>query len=84
MPPFYNPKMIIPTFNFISKVKSILQNDNLMSQENLIEGYDIMMGKTNMCDFWDPESIQPLDPSAAPTPINKTSKLGEVTTGYLY
>ena len=53
-----------------------------MYQENLIKGYNILTGKTNGRDFWDLESIQPLDPSAVPTPIDDTSKLEEVKTGY--
>ena len=43
-----------------------------------------MTEKTNRRDFWDPESIQPLDSSAVPILIDKTNKLGDVTTEYLY
>ena len=81
---FYNRKIIVPTFNFTSEVTSLLHNDNLMREKNLIKGYDIMTGETNGRKLWDPETIQPLDPSAVTTPIDKNSKLREVTTGYLY
>ena len=81
---FDNQRITVPTFNFISEVTSLRHDENLMYEENWIEGYDIMTGKTNGRDFWDPEYIKPLDMRAIPTPIDKTSKLGEVTTGYLY
>ena len=77
---FDNRRITILTCSFIGEAISPLHNDNLMCQENAIEGYDIVMGKTNVNDFGEPESIQHLDPSAIPTPIDKTSKLGQVIT----
>ena len=81
---FDNRKIPVPTFDFVSAVTSLLHNDNVMAEENIIEGYDIMTGETDGCDFWDPATIQPLDLDNVPTPTDKTSKLGKVTTGYLY
>ena len=81
---FDNRKIPVPSFYFISVVTSLLHNKNGMAEKNIIKGYDIMIGKINGRDFWDPESIQHLNPITVPTPIDKTNKLGEITTEYLY
>ena len=81
---FDNRKITVPTFNFLSGVTSLLHNHNLLSEDNIIEAYDIMTGKINGRDFWDPETMQPLNMRPVPILIEKTSRLGEVTIGYLY
>ena len=80
---FDKRKMTIPTFSFINEVMSLLHNDHVMSKVNKMHGYNTTTGKTNGHVFWHPESLQHLDSSAVPTPIDKTRKLGEVTNGYL-
>ena len=51
---FDNRKITVPTFDFVSGVISLLHNNNVMAEENTIEGYDTMTGKTNGRNFWDP------------------------------
>ena len=58
-------------FSFVNEFLSILHDDDLMSDENFVEGYDIMTGMSkDKKDFWKEVSIKPDDLRAIPIPTD--------------
>jgi len=80
---FNNRKISIPTFSFVHEAMSLLDNPTVMSQSNIIDGYDIYTGKCGD-DFWEPSSLSSMDANVVPTPIDPSRKIGDIHTSYLF
>ena len=76
-------KASIPTFSFIEEVMSILNDNELMSDKNIINGYDIFTGKCGD-DFWDSRSIDTTIPNKIPIPNDPNRKISDISTSYLH
>lgn len=76
-------KISVPTFSFVSEAMSLLEDPTVMTEANIIDGYDIHSGKCGE-DFWIPETISKDIANATPTPVDPNRKIGDITTSYLH
>ena len=76
-------KASIPTFSFTEEVMSILNDPILMSEENIIDGYDILTGKCGE-DFWVSQSIDTTIANKIPIPTDPNRKISDISTSYLH
>ena len=73
----YNKRKIsTPTFSFVGEAMFLLNNPTVMSQSNIIDGYDIYRGKCGK-DFCDPNSLSSIDANVVPTPLDPSRKIGD-------
>ena len=76
-------KASIPNFSFTEEVMSILNDPILMSEENIIDGYDIFTGKCGE-DFWVSQSIDTTIANKIPIPTDPNRKISDISTSYLH
>ena len=62
---------------------SLLSNPTIMSEDYLIEDYNILTGKC--CNyFWDPNTIKPNDTLSTPVPLDPNRNIANVNSSYLF
>ena len=71
----------IPTFSFTTEVMSLLHDPSVMTETNIIRGYDIFTGK---CGSWFWNESCSSDPNSYPTPVDPHRKIGDIHTSLLF
>lgn len=79
--PYDKRKITVPIFSFVEEVMSLLHDPEVMAPENIVEGYDVLTGRMEDGEFWEPTSISEDDLLSLPTPTDPNAMLGEVPTG---
>lgn len=73
--------ILLPRFQFVAEIMSLLHDETIMAEENLVDGYDPFTGLVNGQWYWVDETINEEDFFAHPTPTNGNLPLSEVPHG---
>ena len=57
---------------------SLMHNPNIMTPENIINGYDMFTGKSIEGEFWVKASLRSEDPKSIPIPVDIYRMIGEI------